>query len=122
MTTRIGSIVWGVRDVPQAIAFWTAVLGYVLREAPDDDWAVLVPKDGTGPQLAIAQVESAPNGRRRHHLDLYASDLAGEVARILELGASRVDWRYEDDADYIVLADPDGNLFDVIQARARLRP
>ncbi|KQM80929.1 VOC family protein [Agromyces sp. Leaf222] len=122
MTTRIGSIVWGVRDVPQAIAFWTAVLGYVLREAPDDDWAVLVPKDGTGLQLAIAQVGSAPNGRRRHHLDLYASDLAGEVARILELGASRVDWRYEDDADYIVLADPDGNLFDVIQARVRLRP
>ena len=116
MGTRIGSIVWGVRDVPQAIAFWTAVLGYEPREEPDDDWAVLVPRDGNGPQLAIMQVGSAPNGRRRHHLDLYASDRASEVARILKLGASHVDWRYEDDADHIVLADPDGNLFDVIQS------
>ncbi|MFF2371706.1 VOC family protein [Agromyces sp. NPDC058110] len=116
MGTRIGSVVWGVRDVPRAIAFWTAVLEYELREEPDDDWAVLVPEHGDGPQLAIALVETAPNGRRRHHLDLYATDRASEVERIVGLGATRVEWRYEDDADYIVLADPDGNLFDVIQA------
>ena len=29
----------------------------------------------------------------------------------ISLGAQRVDWEYPDDADSIVLADPDGNLF-----------
>jgi hypothetical protein len=37
------------------------------------------------------------------------------VQRLLELGATRYPWRYPPDADYIVLEDPDGNLFCVIQ-------
>src|SRR5690606_21727106 len=36
--------------------------------------------------------------------------------RLLELGATRVDWRYPPGADYVVLADPDGNKFCVIDA------
>lgn len=40
---RIGSFVWGVQDVPRAIAFWTQALRYQPREEPDPDWAVLVP-------------------------------------------------------------------------------
>ncbi|UFW76383.1 VOC family protein [Rhizobium sp. SU303] len=33
----------------------------------------------------------------------------------MSLGAQRVDWRYPEGADYIVLADPDGNTFCVVQ-------
>ena len=54
--------------------------------------------------------------RRRHHLDLYAHDQAAEVARLESLGARRVEWRYEPDADHVVMADPDGNYFCVIAA------
>jgi len=36
------------------------------------------------------------------------------VQRLIDLGATRVDWDYPDDADFVVLADPDGNLFCVI--------
>jgi len=38
-----------------------------------------------------------------------------EVERLLELGAGRVDWRYPEGADYVVLADSDGNTFCVVQ-------
>ncbi|WP_246529436.1 VOC family protein [Microvirga zambiensis] len=38
-----------------------------------------------------------------------------EVEQLLELGASRFDWRYPEGADYVVLADPDGNAFCVVQ-------
>jgi hypothetical protein len=49
---------------------------------------------------------------RRHHLDLYSDDKDAEVQRLIGLGASLVeDWDYEEGADYIVLADPDGNPF-----------
>ncbi len=114
---RIGSIVWGVRDVRRAVQFWTDALGYVPREEPEDDWAVLVPGGGPGVQLALKRVTSEASTHRRHHLDLYAPDAHAEVARLLALGATRVDWRYEDGADYVVLADPDGNRFCVVEKR-----
>ncbi|RYG32350.1 VOC family protein [bacterium] len=111
---RIGSIVWGVKDVPSAIAFWSVALDYRPREEPSDDWAVLVPESGMGVQLAIKLVSSEAKDRQRHHLDLYALDQTAEVERLIGLGAQRVEWRYEEDADYVVLADPDGNRFCVV--------
>ena len=74
-----------------------------------------MPAEGTGPQMAIALVTSEAATHQRHHLDLYAGDAAGEVERLTGLGASRVDWRYPQDADYVVLADPDGNTFCVVE-------
>lgn len=112
----IGSMVWGVRDVQRGIEFWCAALDYELLREPDADWAILVPRVGDGPQLAIALVHEDASVRRRHHLDLYADDQAAEVARLLELGAAEVaEWRYPDGADYVVLADPDDNRFCVVQ-------
>lgn len=113
---RIGSIVWGVRDVPRAIEFWCAALDYKPLREPDVDWAILVPRSGEGVQLAIDGVSNPPPpGRPRHHLDLYASDQKAEIERLLSLGAQRVDRTYPEGADYVVLADPDGNRFCVIQ-------
>lgn len=109
---RIGSIVWGVQDLPRAIAFWTAALNYKLRDEPDDDWAVLIPTEGQGVQLALSLVSS--ERARRHHLDLYADDQGAEVARLLALGAARAEWNYPPDADFVVLSDPDGNRFCVV--------
>lgn len=109
---RIGSVVWGVRDLPRAIQFWSAALDYRLRNEPDDDWAVLLPREGVGVQLALKLVTS--ERARRHHLDLYAENQAAEVERLLALGASRPEWNDPPGADYVVLSDPDGNRFCVI--------
>jgi hypothetical protein len=39
-----------------------------------------------------------------------------EVARLEQLGATLVEsWPYAEDADYVVMADPDGNEFCVVQ-------
>jgi hypothetical protein len=112
---KIGSIVWGVRDVPRAIEFWSAALDYQPLREPSHDWAILIPKKGAGVQLAISAVTSEAENHQRHHLDLYAGSSSSEVARLIALGARRVDWRYPPDADYVVLADPDGNTFCVIE-------
>src|SRR5690606_10919215 len=95
----IGSLVWGVKDIPAAVEFWCAALDYQPREQPDVDWATLVPRGGTGVQLALMQVSSEARTHQRHHLDLYAADQGAEVARLITLGAHEVhDWDYEDDA------------------------
>ena len=110
---QIGAIVWGVRDLPRAINFWSAALNYQLAREPDIDFAILVPKDGEGVQLSLNKVTS--DKPKRHHLDLFTHDQQGEVQRLLQLGATPVDWNYEPHADYTVLADPDGNTFCVVQ-------
>ncbi len=115
---RIGSIVVNVSDVPRAMAFWTQALGYEPRYEPEPDWVILQPIDGDGPNLSLNLGESRPEPFPHIHLDLYAPDQGVEVERLLELGASRVeDWPYPDEPhDFVVLADPDGNRFCVIDA------
>lgn len=113
---RVESIVLGVSDVRRAVEFWSAALDYVTHDPPEDDWAVLSPRTGPGVKLAIMVVSSAAEDHQRHHLDLYADDPPAEISRLEGLGATRVEWRYPSDADYTVLADPDGNRFCVVDA------
>ncbi len=49
------------------------------------------------------------------HLDLYTNDQEGEVERLLEIGATRYPQEHRPDDDFIVLEDPDGNRFCVVQ-------
>jgi len=49
------------------------------------------------------------------HLDLYTNNREGEVERLIKVGASRYPWRYKPGDDFVVLEDPDGNLFCVVQ-------
>jgi Glyoxalase-like domain len=51
----------------------------------------------------------------RVHLDLYTNVQEGEVERLIEIGATRYPRRYSPDEDFIVLEDPDGNRFCVVQ-------
>ena len=105
----IGAVVWGVTDLDRAIRFWCAALDYEVRRK-DDDFAILLPKDGrAGTQLSLSIVTS-PHARR-HHMDLFCEDREAEARRLIALGAARKEWRYPPDADYIVLTDPDGNPF-----------
>jgi hypothetical protein len=54
------------------------------------------------------------------HLDLYAQDQTAEVERLIGLGATRFPERDRPaDADYVMLCDPDGNRFCVVDARGR---
>ena len=108
---KIGTFVINVADVPQAAEFWAGALGYDTREGANDGWTMIVPPDGNGPNLAFDRGD-------RTHLDLYAANAAeqeAEVERLVSLGARRVeDWPYPEDADFVVLADPVGNLFCVV--------
>lgn len=112
---RIGAIVWGVLNVDRAVRFWCEVLDYMPKYPPEEEWAILIPREGTGTQLSINQVTSPK--ARRHHMDLFAQDRDAEMERLIGLGASRVNWNYpEGDNDYVVMADPEGNPFCLIQA------
>jgi catechol 2,3-dioxygenase-like lactoylglutathione lyase family enzyme len=116
---RVGSTVLGVSNVRRAAEFWGRTLGYVPRdEVIEDTWAVLRPPDGVGQNISLMLSETPVQEKPRVHLDLYTAEPDKEIARLLELGASRVDWTdYPPGADFTVLADTEGNRFCVIDKR-----
>jgi len=114
---RVGSIVLRVDDLSRQTQFWAAALDYVPREETSDDFVLLRPRDGVGPNLSLDRVHSTVQVPPRIHLDLYAEDQAGEVNRLIALGATEVHWdKRPPDADYVILADPEGNRFCVVDA------
>jgi len=100
------------------LVFWQEALHYVPREPADGGWVVLFDPGGRGPNVSLDRVPAPfePIGKTsRVHLDLYTNDQEGEVERLVELGATRYPRRYDSDEDFVVLEDPDGNRFCVVQ-------
>jgi catechol 2,3-dioxygenase-like lactoylglutathione lyase family enzyme len=123
MSLYIGSIVVKVTDFPRAAAFWAGALGYVVRGRddavvdPETGWVVLTDPRRRWANLSLQRSDEPKQGRNRLHLDLYTRDREAEVARLVALGATRLPWHYDPGDDFVVLADPDGNEFCVIQSR-----
>lgn len=115
-----GVVVLGVTDRQRAEQFWSAALGYQARDRPLGGWArVLTPPPGrAGPVLALQTSRTVPQDYPRLHFDLHVNGTAeqqAEAARLVSLGASRVDWdSFPDDPDFVVLADPEGNRFCIV--------
>jgi predicted enzyme related to lactoylglutathione lyase len=115
----IGMVVLGASDMGRAIGFWSQALGYELREGgAGADWSSLTPAGGLGTGLGLQQTTALAEKHPRVHLDLYVTDAAeqaAEIERLVSLGAERVDWDlYPEDPDFVVLADPEGNRFCIV--------
>ena len=118
---RLGTIVFGADDVDRAVAFWSRVFGYEIVTFPDsaNDFTILVPPDRVGTRIAVQRSVTPIQEQPRVHLDLVVDSPAeqtSEIDRIVGLGAARVPWDYPDDPDFVVLADPDGNRFCIVDA------
>ncbi|WP_328558518.1 VOC family protein [Streptomyces coelicoflavus] len=98
--------------------FWSGVLGWELAAGPDDDIAVL-PPDGAGYRLRFLPGTVPKTGQNRAHFDLTSAspeDQRRTVARALQRGGTHLDVGQLPEEGHVVLADPDGNEFCVIEA------
>lgn len=118
-TVRVGSIVVRCRRFDAMLAFWRAALDYVPREEPAPDWVVLTDPAGRGPNLSLARVAESPASPLHEtsaiHLDLYTTNAEAEVQRLLALGATLFPGEAPEGADFVVLVDPEGYRFCVVQ-------
>ena len=115
---RVGSVVMNCGDFDRMRSFWEGALGYAPRSGADPGpgphrFLVLTDPSGKGPNVSID--EGDPE-RGQLHLDLYSQDPEADVDRLLGLGATLYRPRGEGE-DFTVLADPEGNLFCVVDAR-----
>jgi catechol 2,3-dioxygenase-like lactoylglutathione lyase family enzyme len=109
---RLGTIVLNVKDARRASQFWHQALRYAYRDGGyrEDATPVLLPPPGAAVEIALDEND-------RTHLDLYTDnehEQWAEVERLIALGATQVDWVYPPGARFVVLEDPEGNLFCVV--------
>ena len=109
----VGSIVIDCTNLDRMIRFWSDALHYVPRGAVRPDGAMLMDPSGKGPNLNLSLENEGPAAEYRLHLDLYVTDPVGEMERLLRLGAT-LNRPPEEGRDFVTLADPDGNLFCLI--------
>ena len=115
---RLGFPVIGVTDLDRAARFWTEALGLAVSEEwSSDEWRTLTTADGER-ALGLMSSASPPEPHPRLHLDLLVDsreEQDREAQRLVDLGATVADWdSYPADPDFVVLADPDDNLFCIV--------
>ena len=115
---HVGSVVIDCNDFDAMLSFWQKALRYEPKYPPKpNDWALLRDPGGEHVNVSLQCVPEKRVGKNRLHLDLYSNDPDAEVERLLELGATRFDRVSEPGEDFVVLEDPEGNLFCVVDTR-----
>jgi len=122
MATRLVHIVIDAHDPLGLASFWSAALGWEVEAAPVEAVVWPVGFDYPGPgalPLVFVPVPEPKNGKNRVHLDLAtqsATHQAELVASVRDLGAVPADIG-QGDVPWVVLADPEGNEFCVLEPR-----
>ncbi|MCX4451136.1 VOC family protein [Streptomyces sp. NPDC087866] len=128
MTSRFTELVIDCLDPQRLADFWCEVLDFTVLDRSEDSveigsWeptAEAVRAGQMPPTMFFVRVPEAKTGKNRLHLDVSPVDAstADEVARLLKLGATRVDVGQGPDRSWVVMADPEGNEFDVVRSLA----
>lgn len=117
MTCRLVALSFDANDPLRLALFWAAVLGWEPADDRHGDIA-LRPGDDTGFQLLFQPADEPKAGLNQMHFHLTSTspdDQQQTVARSLSLGARHIDVGQRPEEGHVVLADPEGNEFCVIE-------
>jgi hypothetical protein len=126
MTSKFTELAIDCADPHGLARFWCSVLGYDVQDEEDGLVTIGSPAVPEGknrpgpvpPTLTFARVPEGKTIKNRLHIDLNPTDReqGDEVHRLLDLGARHADVG-QDDEDWVVLVDPEGNEFCVLAGR-----
>lgn len=95
--------------------WWSEALGWVVVDDAQEVFEIQAQVDQL-PGILFLQCRDSKGPKNRLHLDFRPTDQKAEVERLIGLGACRLDVG-QGDASWVVLADPEGNEFCVLQER-----
>jgi predicted enzyme related to lactoylglutathione lyase len=113
MTSQLFALCFDANDPRRLARFWAGVLGWETDEGME-----LLPNDDTGFRIRFLPTVEPKVGKNRMHFDLTSTSLENQqqtVARALGLGAQHIDVGQRPEEGHVVLADPEGNEFCVIE-------
>ena len=117
MSSRLLAVCFDAHDPLRLGSFWAGVLGWEMVDDPHDGVA-LRPEDDAGFPIRFLLSQEQKTGPNQMHFDLTSTSLEDQqqtVARSLELGGRHIDVGQRPDEGHVVLADPEGNEFCVIE-------
>src|SRR4051794_37709226 len=117
MTSNLFALAVDANDPRVLARFWAGLLGWE-ETTEEPDVIALVPNDDTGFRLDFAATDEPKTGPNQIHFHLTSTSLADQeqtVAKALELGGRHLDVGQNPEDGFVVLADPDGNEFCVIE-------
>jgi len=117
MTCQLIAVRLDANDPQRLADFWGGLVGWEKAQDPQAGVA-LVPHDDTGFRLGFRRTQELKPGQDEMHFHLTSSSLADQqrtVARALELGGRHIDVGQRPEEGHVVLADPEGNEFCVIE-------
>lgn len=100
-------------DLEEMTTFWSALLA--VESQIVDHFAFLAPPAAGGSPIWIQRVPEPRTTKNRVHLDFVVDDLVAAEERITELGGSVGERQTWDRYEWRICADPEGNVFDVMQ-------
>ncbi|MGW2158468.1 VOC family protein [Nonomuraea sp. NPDC001699] len=118
MTSHLFAICFNATRPADLARFWSGLLGWEQADGPDGDSAIL-PPGPAGFRVRFLPSQEPKIGQNRAHFDLTSTSPEHQrrtVARALELGGKHIDVGQLPEEGHVVLADPDGNEFCVIEA------
>jgi hypothetical protein len=118
MTSRLVALCFDANEPLRLARFWGGVLGWEMADDHRDGIALL-PSDDTGFRIRFLATEEPKVGQNQMHFDLTSTSFEVQqqtVARSLGLGARHIDIGQRPEEGHVVLADPEGNEFCVIEA------
>jgi hypothetical protein len=128
MTVQIASVTFDCSDALAVGTFWSAALGRPLDPRASSEYAAIgfagrrdtkgwAPVDRDHhPTWLFVRVPEGKVAKNRVHLDVMAPDVEAEVARLVELGATKVADMEEYGYTWTVMTDVEGNEFCVATA------
>ncbi|MEU3728102.1 VOC family protein [Streptomyces sp. NPDC033538] len=117
MTSQLFAVCFGASQPLRLAQFWSGLLDWELEDDPQDG-LVLLPSDDTGFRIRVAPSQERKVGQNRMHFDLTSAspeDQRQTVASALALGGQHIDIGQGPEDGHVVLADPEGNEFCVIE-------
>lgn len=117
MTAHLVALTIDATDPVRLARFWSGVLDWEFADETGDG-SVLRPSDDTGFDLCFLPTREPKTGPNPMHLDLTSTSLQNQqqtVARSLELGARHIDVGQRPEEGHVVLGDPEGNEFCIIE-------
>ena len=118
MTCHLHALSIDANDPPRLARFWAGVLGWEMADNTEAGIALL-PSDDTGFRFRFLPTEEQKAGQNQMHFHLTSTSLEDQqqtVARSLGLGARHIDVGQRPEEGHVVLADPEGDEFCVIEA------
>src|SRR5713226_2490419 len=117
MTSRLVALCFDANDPLRLARFWAGALHWEIDDETQDEIGLL-PTDDTRFRILFLPVPEEKAGKNRIHLDLTSTSIDDQketVGRLVELGARHIDIGQDPDEGHVVLADPEGNEFCVIE-------